>query len=138
MMPGLFPEQGRCSIDIGEIPCEKHCLYLQGLQLPYKHLMIGIAGDEHHIVEFSECSKFVSFKGKPYIHPFLYHFGLSVALHFTQMFIMENHIVLYQCIFKFSFIIKQMLVVGLFHAETSAEIMSLCDLAVGYMNPLFH
>ena len=67
--------------------------------------MVSIARDKNHIVEFPECSKLISLKSKPYIHSFLHYLCLSVSLYLTKMLIMEDHIIFYQCILKFSFII---------------------------------
>ena len=96
--------------------------------------MVSISGDEHHVIKLSERGEFICLESEPYVNALFHNLCLTITLHLTQMLVMEYHIILNQSILKFTFIIKEMLIVCLFHTKASTEIMGFRNLAISHMD----
>lgn len=111
MPPGLLAQQGRRSLRPCKVPCQQNSLYLQGLKFADEHLVVGIAGYKHNVVELPERREFVCLQREPYVNPLLYHLSLAVALKLPQMLVVEYDIVLDERVLEFALVVEEMLVI---------------------------
>ena len=132
MGAGLFAQESRGGgLAAGYVPGKENGIDFQGFELAYEHLMVGIAGDEHDIVEMAYGRQFVGFEGKPHVDTLLYHRLATAPLYRAQVLVVEDDVVLDKCIFKATLVEEQVLVGSLVDAVTAAEVMALGNVAVG-------
>lgn len=130
MRTGLFTQQFGSSRLFGHVPRKQDDMNFQRFQFLHQHFVVGVACDQHHEIEVAEQREFVSFQGEPDIHTFLDDGDIAVLLNLAQVFVMENHVVFYQSIFKLAFLEQQVFAVRVVHPVSAPEIMAFGDVTV--------
>ena len=65
-------------------------LYLKRLEFLDEHLVVGIARNQHHIVELAEEGQLVGLEGKPHVDALLDDGCLALFANLAQVFVVED------------------------------------------------
>ena len=82
--------------------------------------MVGVAADEDHIVELPIEGEFVCVESKPCVYSFLNHSARRVR---AKVLVVEDDVVLYQCVLELTLLEKKVSVFCVSSAETAPVIV---------------
>ena len=93
---------------------------LKCLELAGKHFMVRISAYQNHVVEIAVERKLVCVERKPCVYAFL---DDSSSRCFSEVLVMEDHIIFDKHVFEFSFALQEVFACSLFNAITPSVVM---------------
>ena len=97
--------------------------------------MVGIARNQHHIVELAEEGQLVGLEGKPHVDALLDDGHLALLANLAQVLVVEDDVVFDERVLKLALAVQQPFVVGVVHPIAAAEVVALGDVARGGRHP---